>query len=244
MLSSNSIAKRLPWEAFTPNDLEDVEKLRCQAKFLEHTNFAHLGMTYGSTGPGTFIESAQAFDCVNSSPCRRFGRAILTDEQAQTIYRHKPGTASKRGVKVGTFQDRAAALAKMYGISVKTVRDIWIGRTWYRATYHLDTSRAPTIDRLLKKSGRPKGSKDSKPRVRKVNFQNAESSDVDVIKLEKPETNNYQAEFSKLDPFSIPLSADDTFCEVRSEQFEDPFHDDWAFWTKKAELEADSISPK
>ena len=92
---------------------------------------------------------------------RGHGRAILTNEQAQAIFRNKPTPNSKE-------RDKAGALARMFGVSVKTVRDIWIGRTWYRATYHLDESKPPAIERLVKKAGRPKGVKDSKPRIKKI----------------------------------------------------------------------------
>ena len=91
---------------------------------------------------------------------RRHGRAILTDDQAREIFRHKPSPDSKE-------RDRAGILARTYGISVKTVRDIWVGRTWYRATVHLDPSKPVSVERLQKRPGRPRGAKDSRPRTRK-----------------------------------------------------------------------------
>jgi len=51
-------------------------------------------------------------------------------------------------------------VSRLCGVSEKTVRDIWSGRTRSKETQHLDPSRAV----LLKKIGRPAGSKDSKPR--------------------------------------------------------------------------------
>jgi hypothetical protein len=56
----------------------------------------------------------------------------------------------------------------MYGVSAKTVRDIWVGRTWYWATYPLDLTRSISTERLERKLGRPKGKKDSRPRSRKL----------------------------------------------------------------------------
>jgi hypothetical protein len=57
----------------------------------------------------------------------------------------------------------AAKLAIRYGVSEKTIRDIWTGRTWSRETYHKGAARFPQCNRL----GRPKGRLDSKPRKRK-----------------------------------------------------------------------------
>jgi hypothetical protein len=54
----------------------------------------------------------------------------------------------------------AAAVSRMYGVSDKTVRDIWRGRTWSRETQHMDPSR-PLVHKQV---GRPQGAKDKKPR--------------------------------------------------------------------------------
>ena len=64
----------------------------------------------------------------------------------------------------------------MYGVSIKTVRDIRVGRTWYRATCHLDASEPPAIERLAKKLGRPKGTKDSGQRIKKISVDTTEIS--------------------------------------------------------------------
>jgi hypothetical protein len=101
----------------------------------------------------------------------RHGRAILAMGQAQDIFRY-------RSISFAKERDKAGILAGMYGVSVKTIRDIWVGRTWYRATFHLDPIRPFTPERLQKRAGRPKGAKDSVPRARKhtlgtrsLNFQ-------------------------------------------------------------------------
>ncbi len=54
----------------------------------------------------------------------------------------------------------AVYIARTYGVSEKTVRDIWKGRTWSKETWHLDTARIVSI----KRPGRPKGCKDTRPR--------------------------------------------------------------------------------
>ena len=91
---------------------------------------------------------------------QRHGRAILTCEEARDIFQYKPAPNSKD-------RNRAGMLAQKYGVSVKTVRDIWVGRTWYRATFHLDNSQPVEEERLLKRAGRPLGAKDRKPRAKK-----------------------------------------------------------------------------
>ncbi len=58
----------------------------------------------------------------------------------------------------------AAKVANIFGVSEKTVRDIWKGRTWINETWHLDTSRVV----VQKNIGRPKGARDSKPRMTKT----------------------------------------------------------------------------
>ena len=73
----------------------------------------------------------------------------------------------------------ANSVAKIFGVSPKTVRDIWKGRTWYRTTHQLEPNRADAAERLTKHAGRPRGVKDSKPRVRKqmlVKFEEAETA--------------------------------------------------------------------
>uniref|UniRef100_A0A7S0LV42 Uncharacterized protein n=1 Tax=Cryptomonas curvata TaxID=233186 RepID=A0A7S0LV42_9CRYP len=93
------------------------------------------------------------------SPAKRHGRAILTERDAQDIFMYKPASSAKERYNAGV-------LARFYGVSIKTVRDIWVGRTWYRSTFHLDPSKPILSARLDKKPGRPRGAKDSKPRTR------------------------------------------------------------------------------
>jgi hypothetical protein len=51
-------------------------------------------------------------------------------------------------------------VARSYGVSEKTIRDIWHGRTWKHITWRMDGSETW----IPKKSGRPAGSKDRVPR--------------------------------------------------------------------------------
>ena len=100
-------------------------------------------------------------DQVPSHGYKRHGRAVLTDEQARDIFRNKPVPRSKA-------RDRAGILAREFGVTVKAVRDIWKGRTWYRVTSKLDSSQPVSAERLQKRPGRPRGAKDSRPRINKA----------------------------------------------------------------------------
>jgi hypothetical protein len=67
-------------------------------------------------------------------------RQQLTAEEAAEIYKMRPvvegkGKRPKRGSMI-----RCKAIAPKYGVSAKTIRDIWRGRTWIEATRHLWTS--------------------------------------------------------------------------------------------------------
>jgi hypothetical protein len=70
----------------------------------------------------------------------------------------------------------ATKLAGKYGVSEKAIRDIWQGRTWDRETWHLDTTRP----RIEKQRGRPRGSKDRKPRKSK-NSNNTQEHNGSIL---------------------------------------------------------------
>jgi hypothetical protein len=89
-------------------------------------------------------------------------RKVLTTDQVVSIFKHKLiGQVWSRKRK-----SNAAKLGQVFGVSPKTIRDIWMGRTWYRETFHLDPSRTDAHERLGRHVGRPKGAKDSRPRHR------------------------------------------------------------------------------
>ena len=192
------------------------------------------------------MSALKYFEVGGQSYLKGNGRAILTDEQAQEIFRKKPSPHSKG-------RERAAALARMYGVSIKTVRDIWIGRTWYRATYHLDASKPPAIERLAKKLGRPKGIKDSKPRIKKIsvdagaegNAINHLSTALHPLPIRGCEENQNDRSLCSASYCSsgfletaptLPPQDDRYFAAwlaspIQTDEFEDPFREDWAFWT-------------
>lgn len=57
-------------------------------------------------------------------------RSILTKDQAIEIF----GWKFTAGFASGRVS--APLVAKRYGVTAKAVRDIWVGRTWYRETHH------------------------------------------------------------------------------------------------------------
>ena len=82
-------------------------------------------------------------------------RTVLTKEQAIDIFR-----LSASGYTTASGPT-ATSVARAFGVSEKTIRDIWKGRTWCDETLPLDSSRQP---KPRKKTGRPMGRKDSAPR--------------------------------------------------------------------------------
>jgi hypothetical protein len=184
---------------------------------------------------------------------KRHGRAILTEEQARQIFHYKPAP----GLKDRT---RAGCLSKMYGVSVKTIRDVWVGRTWYRVTCQLDQTKPLSPERLMKRAGRPKGTKDSKPRAKRPRNDTTESNPstsqpslhpimtANVIEQDPVDANHFvpetrqadpeeapQAESLALDP-SVPIEPDIPG-EPPAEQSHDPFRESWvgALWEQAAD---------
>ena len=82
-------------------------------------------------------------------------RAVLTKDQAIEIFRLSLTHSSKEK------RPTAVSVARAFNVSEKTVRDIWSARTWHNETLPLDVNRIP---RAAKKTGRPPGRFDSKPR--------------------------------------------------------------------------------
>ena len=80
-------------------------------------------------------------------------RAILTSQQAIAIFRLKLASDGTR--------PSASTVSRVYGVSEKTIRDIWNGRTWFEDTARFEPTRPMRNARPL---GRPKGRKDRVPR--------------------------------------------------------------------------------
>jgi hypothetical protein len=83
-------------------------------------------------------------------------RAILNKEQAIEIFQIKLDADTRKSPCPPSVR-----VAVLFGISEKTVRDIWKGRSWARETYHFDQARQVPI-----KEGRAKPARmsvDSRP---------------------------------------------------------------------------------
>jgi hypothetical protein len=75
-------------------------------------------------------------------------RTRITHEEVVEIFLYKQSEKSP------------TVVSRLCGVSEKTVRDIWSGRTWSKETKHLDPSRAVCRNKL----GRLTGNEDMKPR--------------------------------------------------------------------------------
>ena len=89
----------------------------------------------------------------------------------------KPRTVLTKADVIAIFQIKATLpsttkVAKCYGVSEKTIRDVWTRRTWAAETWHLDPSS--TLD--MRQPGRPLGSRDSKPRKQRQLSANSSPS--------------------------------------------------------------------
>ena len=62
-------------------------------------------------------------------------RTVLTEQEAVGIYRRKPQDANFKGVPTRNSKSRLPAVH--FGVSPKTVRDIWNQKTWTFATIGL-----------------------------------------------------------------------------------------------------------
>ncbi len=105
------------------------------------------------------------------SDVKKKPRAILTEQQAVEIFRL---AFSHQDV-----ESSATALATRYGVNERTVRDIWKQRTWNYATRPFEGN--VQVVRSKKKVGRPKGSKDSKPRKSKQGYLSTSDSGRQAI---------------------------------------------------------------
>jgi hypothetical protein len=86
----------------------------------------------------------------------RDNRVVLTESQVIEIYLKKSSLQDQNRTKNQKFQSQSRLVAERYGVSPKTIRDIWDQKTWIRTTLHLrnDKSRAnefPVIRKLSDK---------------------------------------------------------------------------------------------
>ena len=153
-------------------------------------------------------------------------KAILTFDKVIEILKLRPDSKLARGEGSRV----SAAVAIDFGISEKTVRDIWRARTWHRETLHLDPCRPA---RVIALPGRPLGRKDSAPRKRQSRKVPSTFKPVLIpAGSESDGTDTVRRNVSSLptaDIVSLPIS-------------NDPFHDDWPHWSRAESFQADGIN--
>ena len=164
-------------------------------------------------------------------------RAVLSTQQARDIFMSKPPPSTSK-------RCHASQLSKAYGVSPKTIRDVWVGRTWYRETYLLDQTKPASSERLERKRGRPKGAKDVKPRSKKNAGDKNQPSSLKTGNAAAPPVLTTVAGLRSHTKYAVLRRIDfrnstaidwadylsKNLC--RFSPFIDPFHGDWAFWPK------------
>ena len=105
---------------------------------------------------------------------KRFNLQSILTARTMLAVKSRPRATLDKNKAICIFKCRytvhcAPKLARIFGVSVKTIRDIWRGRTWAADTWHLDENRTCSFE--YKQVGRPKGSKDTKPRQRRQTSQ-------------------------------------------------------------------------
>ena len=116
-------------------------------------------------------------------------RAALTAQQVREIFHSRIPPNGLLGSSARfSVSSRSVEVSRRFGVSPKAVRDIWNRRTWSRVTSTMqmisdaeaaqqeercyavqETQKTIGCESHLKKVGRPRGSKDSKPRRRRLN---------------------------------------------------------------------------
>ena len=89
-------------------------------------------------------------------------RPVLNSQLAIEIFQR---SFPPIGMDVCRFRPNASAVAREFGVSEKTVRDIWTARTWGNETLPWDPDRKPRVSRP---TGRPLGSQDRAPRRKRT----------------------------------------------------------------------------
>ncbi|KAJ1464532.1 hypothetical protein T484DRAFT_3644067, partial [Baffinella frigidus] len=167
------------WDwVFQEQEVEDYKSRSPEIQSMEDDTSDTTSQSLKSRSPeiqssnGDETESTQA----SSEPRRRL-HATLNKEQAAAIYMLRPWQKDSpypKHVAAGNSQ----LLAKCFGVTPKAVRDVWNRRTWAHATgKHVSASVLDALpmlqqlekarsDVVVRRPGRPIGSKDAAPRRR------------------------------------------------------------------------------
>ena len=122
------------------NSSEDTKKRKLGQRSDSDISSDHSLPTVHDTDRHQAVVSEVNDAAVNTAATATKPRNGLTREQAVEIYARRPDEMgfqkSRRGTMVG-----CEAVAVEYGVTPKTVRDIWRGRTWGEATGHPQSDR-------------------------------------------------------------------------------------------------------
>lgn len=191
-----------------------------------------------------------------STASTRIG-TVLTEELAIEIYKCKLAFNAPSNY-AECFQSaeirkrgKSVPVSVKFGISPKTVRDIWSHRTWAYATYPLWPDDNDEDDLFLKKGseiprkgrpGRPKGSRSTlQPRPRKKSLVPESSKECDcsstpaVVQFIPWCCDHVSSSFNicalcKKGSVQFPEDDIEVQRSNRDPRIEDPFHDDWDHW--------------
>ena len=95
--------------------------------------------TVNSLQLGCMLSSSRYLHSSDAHSVSNHRKVILTGEQAVEIYKKKMSVATEINVPLRK-QSQSRLVAQNYGVSPKTVRDIWNRKTWVSATQHLLTA--------------------------------------------------------------------------------------------------------
>mmetsp|Transcript_49559 Transcript_49559/g.101172 ORF Transcript_49559/g.101172 Transcript_49559/m.101172 type:complete len:448 (-) Transcript_49559:248-1591(-) len=127
----------------------------------------------------------------------RYHGAVLTENDVLEIFAQRPKRALDSNGNFTFIANSSAEptiLAQHYGVTGKTIRDIWNRNTWFRTTRHLwtveelasageKTSDDQVTPATKRKRGRPSGAKDALPRTRACRRKNEPlSAEKDSVK--------------------------------------------------------------
>ena len=157
------------------------------------TEISEDTMSFPSHSKISELEPAQIVRTASLSSERP--RIVLTSQTAREIFE------LKNTHHYASLHSASLRLASKYGVSSKAIRDIWKGRSWLEATYDLWNVEDRPARRII---GRPKGKKDSKPRMRGSKNDPANANlhaPATPERLDKVDINSFPQ------PYSLPAYA-------------------------------------
>jgi hypothetical protein len=199
------------------------QELEAAMTFLENSNTVSSRVVqvlrylyYSQSKPNTIPRTDSSKDGLerrsslseseDPSLCRQNSskRLRMTKQQALEIYHLRPNAGISDKLKRGSMSG-CKALAVKYGVTAKTIRDIWRGRTWTEATMNEPESGGPhSRNRLRQDSGR----RDDNPSMNRDMDSDGDmsSDDADQVHYDSPSPAlSLTHSFPPPHSFSVPL---------------------------------------